>query len=165
MYDHFQLQSHILFLSNLHFIPSSMCRHIISQRCRDCLILVPDRRIFRKRYRPPLLQIAAGRQGKGELREPIPSRPMMLCIPKMPTDASAGRRRQTREKRAARANPVPAGDAAQSEKKMPPDTNVQAALYGHHAGSCRSKMAFRRLTICWGHIVRFSGMKDRSSVS
>lgn len=51
MYDHFQLQSHILFLSNLHFIPSSMCRHIISQRCRDCLILVPDRRIFRERYR------------------------------------------------------------------------------------------------------------------
>ena len=36
---------------NLHFIPSSMCRHIISQRCRDCLILVPDRRIFRERYR------------------------------------------------------------------------------------------------------------------
>ena len=88
----------------------------------------------------------------------------MPSIPKMPTDASADA--PGRQGKGEPREPIPpANDAAQSEKKMPPDTNVQAALYGHHAGSCRSKMDFRRLTICWGHIVRFSGMKDRSSVS
>ena len=38
MHDHFQLQSHILFLSNLHLFIIECVRHIISQRLPGLLI-------------------------------------------------------------------------------------------------------------------------------
>ena len=108
--------------------------------------------------------IAAGRQGNGEPREPIPPRPMKPRSPKKNAPAplrrrssgsppagrgtasrasqsrpagdaaqsekrcrpllrriprSSDRRRQARERRAMRANPVPAGDAVQSKKNAP----------------------------------------------
>jgi len=75
-----------------------------------------------------ILLIAAGRQGKGEQREPIPPRPAMPRSPrKMRLPCSAGRRRQAGERRAARANPVPADEAEQSEKKIPPAAPPDAA--------------------------------------
>ena len=67
-----------------------------------------------------ILLIAAGRQGKGEQREPIPPRPAMPRSPrKMRLPCSAGRRRQAGERRAARANPCP-GQRCRASQKCPP---------------------------------------------
>ena len=69
----------------------------------------PDRRCraVRIKCRPPLRQIAAGRQGNGEQSKTILPRPTMpRSSNKIPPAAPPDRRRQARERRATRANPA-----------------------------------------------------------